>query len=350
MALVFMDSLHSIKRPQGSKVKIENVLTYINEHIDQPLLATDLADVACFSVFHFQRAFILYTGYNVAEYVLLTRLRKAIYELQYRPSMSVLDIALSCGFSHHQSFTRAFKRQFHQAPSVFRKQFVEYVRKSHAIPTHQAIVGVPANVSYFEELTPTTHSSCIKMLTVNENNGKHANNKEVNIRGAYMTDISSKNIPLQQIQVIDFPRTAIAFLTHEGDPEAVMKTVAQFIQWRKQYGPSPRTSKTYNILYNDPRDVPKEEYRFDVAASIRKVVEPNDYAVQQGVIGSGRCARFRHNGSDRLLSESIDELYKTISLNEDYEIRNAPLFVERVQGFPDVPENDTIIDIYLPIV
>ena len=327
-----MGPLHTIKRSQSSNFKIGKVLTYINEHIAQPLLAVDLADVACLSVFHFQRVFILYTGYNVAEYVLLTRLHKARYELQYRPSMSVLNIALGCGFNHHQSFSRAFKRQFHLAPSVFRKQFVEYVKK------------------FNEFHIPAADSSRIEALIANEVKRNKANRKKVNIRGVLMTKAISKNISMEQIQVIDFPPTAIAFLAHEGAPEDVMKTVAQFIQWRKKYGPSPRSSKTYNILYSDPRCVPKEEYRFDVAASINKVVEPNDYAVQQGVIGRGRCACFRHNGSDRLLGESIDELYKAISLNEDHEIRNAPLFVERVQGFPDVPENDTIIDIYLPIV
>ena len=153
----------------------------------------------------------------------------------------------------------------------------------------------------------------------------------------------------QTVNIIDFPETTVAVLEHQGAPNRVMETVGRFIQWRKKNGPSPKTSDTFNILYDDPTTVEPDDYRFDVCASIETSVEVNDYGVVEKVIPNGRCAVLRHIGNESLLGQSIHYLYSHWLKQSDESLRNYPCFIKRVTFYPDVPEHEVVIDIYLPI-
>nr|WP_232463498.1 helix-turn-helix transcriptional regulator [Tumebacillus avium] len=86
----------------------------------------ELAKVACFSVFHFHRVFVLTLGDTAADYLRKRRLAKAA-ELLRTTDQRVLDIALASGFQSHETFARAFKRQFQLTPLKYRKSGVSLV-------------------------------------------------------------------------------------------------------------------------------------------------------------------------------------------------------------------------------
>jgi AraC family transcriptional regulator len=154
---------------------------------------------------------------------------------------------------------------------------------------------------------------------------------------------------LQKVKIIDFPETKVAVLEHKGSPSRVMETMSKFIQWRKKNDPSPKVSDTFNILYDDPAVVKPDDYRFDVCASIQARVIPNNYSVIEKVIPSGRCAVLRHIGTDSLLGQNIQYLYSNWLEQNNESLRNFPCFIKRVTFYPDVPEHEMIVDIYLPI-
>lgn len=95
------------------------VLVHIEEHLEEPLRLDELAALAGFSPFHFHRIFQHVTGEAPKEYLRRQRLERAVYRLKASPD-SVLRIALDAGFSTHETFTRAFTRQFDMSPSDFR--------------------------------------------------------------------------------------------------------------------------------------------------------------------------------------------------------------------------------------
>lgn len=154
----------------------------------------------------------------------------------------------------------------------------------------------------------------------------------------------------QTVKIIDFPETKVAALEHKGAPNKVMQTVGKFIQWRKENGPSPKISDTYNILYDDPASVAPEDYRFDVCAAIQSPVKPNAYSVIEKTIPSGRCAVFRHIGADSGLGQSINYLYYDWLQQSGESVRDYPCFIKRVTFYPDLPKHEMIIDIYIPIL
>jgi AraC family transcriptional regulator len=102
-------------------------------------------------------------------------------------------------------------------------------------------------------------------------------------------------------------------------------------------------------VYNDPESIEPDGYRFAICAKIKSAVALNDFGVVTKEIPGGRCAVVRHRGSDDQLGLIVNYLYcNWINQNRE-ELRNFPLFFERIKLFPDVPEHEAKTDIYLPI-
>src|SRR6185295_19476190 len=102
----------------------------------------------------------------------------------------------------------------------------------------------------------------------------------------------------------------------------------------------PRVSATFNIVYNDPEETPPEEFRFGIGAATDKPIAANDAGVTALTIPAGRCAVLRHIGSDDQLGRSILHLYKRWLPGSDEELRDFPLFMQRLTFFPDVPDSE----------
>lgn len=82
-------------------------------------LAALAADYGC-SPFAFHRLFKNATGETPHEHVSRVRLERAAYKLAVTNN-SILDIALSVGFKNHETFTRAFRRQYGDSPAAWRR-------------------------------------------------------------------------------------------------------------------------------------------------------------------------------------------------------------------------------------
>ena len=151
------------------------------------------------------------------------------------------------------------------------------------------------------------------------------------------------------VELVSFKETKIAVLEHRGAPEKLGNSIRRFIEWRKDNKLPPSKSRTYNIVYDDPSVATPDQYRFDLCASIASDISENDYGVVVKSIPAGRCAVIRHLGSDDTLGESIHYLYSEWLPTVEEELRDFPLFLERVSFFPDVPEHQMVTDIYLPL-
>jgi AraC family transcriptional regulator len=100
--------------------RLNRVLEYIEVHLDADIRVGDLAEVACFSLFHFVRAFHLAMGRAPHAYLSERRLDQAKQMLAYSNN-SLADISLTCRFSGQANFTKAFTRAMGVSPGRFRK-------------------------------------------------------------------------------------------------------------------------------------------------------------------------------------------------------------------------------------
>jgi AraC family transcriptional regulator len=96
-------------------------LTYIQANLDGDLSLQALAAVAGCSAPYFARRFAGMMAQTPKQYTSRLRLERAALRLVLLDD-GVLDIALDCGFSCHETFSRAFCRRFGVAPLAFRQK------------------------------------------------------------------------------------------------------------------------------------------------------------------------------------------------------------------------------------
>ncbi|MEH6565405.1 MAG: AraC family transcriptional regulator [Halopseudomonas sp.] len=102
-----------------SPYQLQQVLDYIDSHLEQPLLLSDLAREAHLSEFHFARMFKHSKGVAPHQYVMGQRLARAEQLLQ-RTSQPLTEIAMQCGFSSLSHFSNRFRQVHGRSPSLLR--------------------------------------------------------------------------------------------------------------------------------------------------------------------------------------------------------------------------------------
>jgi AraC family transcriptional regulator len=107
---------------QLDRQRLSRVLGYIEEHLSESITVTDLANVACLSIFHFARAFSGAMGVPPHHYVSRRRLENAKAMIAAGRA-SLHEIALDCQFASQSSFTRAFRRVTGMTPGEYRRAF-----------------------------------------------------------------------------------------------------------------------------------------------------------------------------------------------------------------------------------
>jgi AraC family transcriptional regulator len=282
--------------------RLQRTLAYIDAHLDEELSVDTLSGVAAFSRFHFHRQFTALFGIGVARYVQLARLKRASYRLAFRDNDPVVEIALESGYEGPEAFARAFKQRFGQSPSDFRND--PQLTSWHA--TYQALSE-----------TRTAHM---------KREWKH-----------------------DDVRIVDFKETRVAAMEHRGDPATIWETVRRFIAWRKQTGIVPKVSATFQLLYDDPATTPPAEFRCDLCAATERDIMPNDAGMVVKTIPGGRCAVLRFTGSDDGLGDAAMFLYRDWLPNSGEETRDFPLYCQRLSFFPDVPEHEAVMDIFLAL-
>jgi AraC family transcriptional regulator len=156
----------------------------------------------------------------------------------------------------------------------------------------------------------------------------------------------------EDVKIVDFAATRVAVLEHRGDPRLIGETIRRFIAWRKQNHLPPHLSATFNLLYNDPAETPPERFRLDLCAALDRSgrsVGDDPGGVVERTIPGGRCAVLRHVGSDDTLGATLHFLYANWLPASGEELRDFPLFLQRVRFFPDVPEHEAVTDVFLPL-
>lgn len=98
--------------------RMNNVLRWIENNLDESLTVDQLADIACYSRFHFQRLFKFHTGQKIGVYCTRLRLNRAAQQM-ITGKKNLTSIAAEAGFENQSSFSRAFRQQFAVSPTAF---------------------------------------------------------------------------------------------------------------------------------------------------------------------------------------------------------------------------------------
>ncbi|MCU6433039.1 AraC family transcriptional regulator [Undibacterium sp. Jales W-56] len=283
--------------------RFRDVFDYIDQHLDEELSVEQLSAVAAFSKYHFHRQFSEMFGISVHKYVQLVRLKRATYTLAFRDHGRIIDLAMASGYEGPEAFSRAFRKMLGQSPSAFKED--------------------PLWTSWYQTYQAVHH-----------------------IRITHMKPEHT----LESVKVVHVEPIRVAVLEHRGAPDRISLSIRRFIEWRKQQRLSPAVSATFNIFYSNPHEAVPDDYRLDLCASVQhEIAEENEFGIVNKMIPGGRCAVLRHVGSDDNLAQTMQFIYSEWLPQSGEELRDFPVYAQRVKFFPDVPEQEAIIDVFLPI-
>ncbi len=278
------------------------MLDHIDRHLDDDLDVTTLSRVAAFSPFHFHRQFSATFGITVHRYLQLLRMKRASYRLAYRSGDTVTDVAFDAGYDAPDAFARAFRRRFGQSPSSFRSE--------------------PDWEAWHAAFGPLDHARS-KLLTQ-----------------TYSPD---------DVTIRDVAPIAVAFMEHRGDPAALGATIQRFIAWRRANGLTPKNNPTFNIFHTDPRPTPITDYHVDLCVGVDSPRHALGDGIEAGNIPGGRRAVLRVVGPGDKLEAAALYLYRNWLPQSGEEAGDFSLYGQRLAFFPDVPEHEAVVDLFLPL-
>ena len=99
-----------------------SVYDYINKHLGERIELKTLADIAGMSPNYFSSLFKKLNGITLWDYITAKRIEKAVSLIRKADqNVTILDIALQCGFNNTVSFNKAFKKHKGFTPSDLRR-------------------------------------------------------------------------------------------------------------------------------------------------------------------------------------------------------------------------------------
>lgn len=104
--------------------KLVAVTNYIDSHRSEDLTVEQLAELAGFSKYHFERLFKSSMGISCYQYITKRRVMMA-QELLGDTDLSVMDIAMQSGFFSLSTFNRVFKDMNGCSPTEYRKLYLQ---------------------------------------------------------------------------------------------------------------------------------------------------------------------------------------------------------------------------------
>jgi len=287
---------------------ILSTLIHIQTHLENDLNLDTLAERVGFSAYHYHRIFRDIIGEPVKEYVRRLRIERAAYRLKVSEE-TILHIALDAGFKTHESFTRAFTRQFHITPNVFRNNYLRASRerKKQAQPKYIADYNVKA--------VPT-----------------------------------SRQVRLEHVRPI-----IVAFVRHIGpydkllDPDSPMSLLwDELFEWGNANKLINADSLLIGIPQDDPSITSPQKQRFDICVQIPEFRNPSGHIGCQ-TISAGMFGVSRHYGSFDNLAEAYLHIYDSLVTPGKYNLRTQTPF--EVYSYSQVKGDIRIhfTDVYLPV-
>src|ERR1700749_698275 len=287
---------------QNYQARMRRVLDYVARHLDTGLDLETVSSVAAFSKVHFHRQFTAPFGLSVHRYVQLARMKRASHRLAYMDAQSVTDIAMDAGYDAPDAFARAFRQQFGQSPSSFRKS--------------------PDWGPWFAAFGPLDNAR---------------------------SKLMQKTFTADDVTIRDVAPTPVAIMGHRGDPATLGPTIQRLIAWRKTAGLHPKTCPTFNVWRSERRPASPADYSVDLCVGTDQPIEPNGEQLTAGAIPGGRCAVLRVVGNTDNLEPPALYLYRDWLPASGEEARDFPIYCQRLSFFPDVPEHETVADVFLPL-
>src|SRR5688572_6946440 len=247
-------------------LRVQRVVDYLAEHLDEVLDLETLSRVAHLSPYHFHRVYRGLLGETVNDTVRRLRLRRSAIDLLDR-DLGIERTARRAGYTSQAAFTRAFRAEYGEPPARYRstRRDVE-------------AAGERSSVSY-------------------------------------------------RVEIVELPRLRVATIEHRGDYRLTSKAFERLMTIAATAGLLGRETRTIGIYRDDPESVPKAELRSTACISVPVGWVPTG-ELGEGHVEGGRYARVVHRGPYSELGTAYDWLYRAWLPASAEELRDLPCLEE----------------------
>ncbi len=278
--------------------KVERVIKYIEENLTLKIDLEEVAERACFSLYHFHKVFHAITQTTIKEYIRKRRLTEAALEL-INTEKRIIDIAFDYQYQSQEAFTRAFKELFGTTPARYRRRKEHYIMLQREELTVNRLKHLNGGMT----LTPKIVNKDEFMIIGVEYYGTNQNNEIAELWGDF-----SKRIP--EIKNIVNPGTNLGVCEHV------------------------------------PGLTDDSSFSYIICVEVDSLVE-----IPHGMVGKKIAAQqyavFTHKGSADSLNETYQYIYGNWFLKSDYERTEDPDFELYDKRFTNAEDSE--MDIYIPI-
>lgn len=274
--------------------RIRRAVRAVIDHLDDPKDGAELADLACFSRFHFHRIFKGLVGESVDELRRRLLMERAAYQLR-TAAASVFDVATNAGFVSPEAFARAFRKAYGMPPRDYRSALsVQDMRLASpnsihygATPDHLALPlaqGEPMQVQTLQ--APAMRLAAIRHIGPYDEIGPvfgrlwqwvgearvpagdpiaiYHDNPQITPAGELRSDAAvivpadfSTDSP--EITILDIPANTYAVYRYEGPYEGLGQAWTRFVgEWLPQSGYELGKGICFERYRNDPINTPPE--------------------------------------------------------------------------------------------
>ena len=271
--------------------RINKVVAYINNHLDETLELKTLANEAALSDFHFHRIFKALKGEAIGGYITRLRLEATARLLRYT-ALTIEEIAFNIGYETPASLSKAFKKQYGISPTEYRTNKDTYIMKK-------------------EIINPDLALKAPKIVTLEPKNLIY-----VALTGAYGS--------------LDYGKAYEQLW-------AVIKAQKLFT----------KGIESICISYDDPKITEGSLQRSDVCLAIHKPATPQE-EVSCKTLAGGKYTVFFYQGSYENLSQVYDTAVRWV-IDHQYTLREEPFFEKYLNDARRTPKEKLKTEIYIPI-
>ena len=273
--------------------RVNFVLEYIENHLNEDIDLEKLADLSNFSKWHFQRIMRAFLGEPMGTFIQRKRVATAA-KLLLDTKLPISAIAYEVGYDTPSSLSKVFRLFYQISPSEYRnnKNFIS-----------------------------------MKAFEINEN---------LNLK-------APKIVTLEPKQAICITLTgSYSSLDFAG----AWQRLWQFVKENKLFSAG---IEHFGIYYDDPKTTDESSLRTDVCLVLPKKADPKD-GIDVKTIEGGKYAKFLYTGSYEHLSAVYDAIYgKWLTENDDCVLRDAPCLEKYLNNPNRTAPEKLKTEIYVPI-
>lgn len=276
--------------------RIMRVVSHIADNLDAPLDLDRLAEIACFSRWHFHRIYRGVLGETADQTVRRLRLQRAALAL-VETQDPIVEIARRAGYGSVEAFSRAFSASYGRPPTAYR------ARRSR----------------------PSLDDP----------------------RRAF----AKENTPMPPVEIDIAPERTLLGLDHQGPYPEIGSAFERLFAWAGPQGLVTADTLMIAIYYCDPDATPASELRS--FAGMTTDAAPRAEQLAEGMrietVPGGPVARLRHKGPYAELPSAYRRLYADWLPSSGREPAETPPYEIYRNSPQSTPPPELLTDIYVPL-